>query len=201
MKLKLLTFAAVLLASFAAAMPGAQASTVGFAAIDRSHNDSYSNFALAFTNQVFSAGTLTKWSTYTGSSGQLALLVLTPQGGNNYQVAALDVQTVSAGLSTFSASISTLAGQILGVWMGTAKVDYTLLNQPSGPDQYTANLALGSAPTIGDLISFGAGSTDRQYSLSATVVPLPAALPLLASGFGLLGFLGWRGKRKPGAAI
>ncbi len=33
----------------------------------------------------------------------------------------------------------------------------------------------------------------------ATVTPLPAALPLFASGGGLLGFLGWRRKRKASA--
>ncbi len=42
----------------------------------------------------------------------------------------------------------------------------------------------------------------RQTNFGATVVaqvettPLPAALPLFASGAGLLGFLGWRRKRK-----
>lgn len=30
-----------------------------------------------------------------------------------------------------------------------------------------------------------------------TVVPLPAALPLFASGLGLLGFMGWRRKQRP----
>ena len=34
----------------------------------------------------------------------------------------------------------------------------------------------------------------------ASVTPLPAALPLFASGGGLLGFLGWRRKRKQAAA-
>ena len=40
---------------------------------------------------------------------------------------------------------------------------------------------------------------DITYSVSAST-PLPAALPLFASGLGALGLLGWRRKRKAQAA-
>jgi hypothetical protein len=38
------------------------------------------------------------------------------------------------------------------------------------------------------------------FSLSGDVVPLPATLPLFASGLGVLGLLGWRRKRKAASA-
>jgi hypothetical protein len=36
--------------------------------------------------------------------------------------------------------------------------------------------------------------------LTVTHVPLPAALPLFGTGLGILGFLGWRRRRKAQAA-
>ncbi|MHA1166072.1 MAG: PEP-CTERM sorting domain-containing protein [Alphaproteobacteria bacterium] len=33
------------------------------------------------------------------------------------------------------------------------------------------------------------------------IVPLPAALPLFGTGLGMLGFLGWRRRRKMAAAV
>jgi hypothetical protein len=44
-----------------------------------------------------------------------------------------------------------------------------------------------------------AGNADwsfRYVVSQATVVPLPAALPLFGTGLGLLGFLGWRRRRR-----
>ncbi len=38
-------------------------------------------------------------------------------------------------------------------------------------------------------------------SVSSAATPLPAALPLFATGLGALGLFGWRRKRKPSAAI
>ena len=40
---------------------------------------------------------------------------------------------------------------------------------------------------------------DNFYFKSASAVPLPAALPLFASGAGVMGLLGWRRKRKKAA--
>ena len=42
---------------------------------------------------------------------------------------------------------------------------------------------------------------DGTWSLAPTATPLPSALPLLATGLGALGLLGWRRKRKNTAAV
>jgi hypothetical protein len=49
--------------------------------------------------------------------------------------------------------------------------------------------------------SFGAISPPSITNTTISVVPLPAALPLFASGIGGLGLLGWRRKRKACAGV
>jgi hypothetical protein len=45
------------------------------------------------------------------------------------------------------------------------------------------------------------GAIDTPIAFSATLTPLPAALPLFATGLGAVGLLGWRRKRKAAAAL
>lgn len=165
---------------------------VGDAAINRQLSDGFSNFVVGFTNENFVDGTLTGWEVYVeringnASSGSLALLVLTSIGGGNYQVTGIDTRTVQVGLNTFTSSIATTATSILGVFMGTAKVSYDLISQPSGPDVYNGNGAVSSPLSVGSTVALTAGSTDRIYSINATVAPVP----LPAAGFLLIGALG-----------
>ena len=58
-------------------------------------------------------------------------------------------------------------------------------------------------PTLGDLVTASGTATVGILSggfetsvATSGVVPLPAALPLFATGLGALGLLGWRRKRK-----
>ena len=78
---------------------------------------------------------------------------------------------------------------------------------------YPASGALGSAYNLSSLIPAGTfvafedtalSSSDLDYNdvqfvftnVSTSTTPLPAALPLFATGLGALGLLGWRRKRK-----
>jgi hypothetical protein len=71
------------------------------------------------------------------------------------------------------------------------KVDFWANN----PNQAGCSIALNAGHTscnsTGDLLS---------QDIPVSAVPLPAALPLFASGLGALGLLGWRRKRKAQAA-
>ena len=56
----------------------------------------------------------------------------------------------------------------------------------------------------GPIVAFDAPVIVGEWDVTireASVTPLPAALPLFASGLGALGLLGWRRKRKKSAAI
>ena len=80
----------------------------------------------------------------------------------------------------------------------------------SNPDQYWQNFTgnfVATGPTTlafisGDLPNdFVAGLDNVSVTLASTTTPLPAALPLFASGLGAMGFIGWRRKRKTKAAL
>jgi hypothetical protein len=43
--------------------------------------------------------------------------------------------------------------------------------------------------------TWGAGA-DQSFTLEIGTTPIPAALPLFATGLGAMGLLGWRRKRK-----
>ena len=58
-----------------------------------------------------------------------------------------------------------------------------------------------SGGTVGLVTYFGpwgfsSGTLDTVLTLTPVATPLPAALPLFATGLGALGLLGWRRKRK-----
>lgn len=180
-----------------AALAGGTASaatvTVGNAATNRALADGFSNFAIGFTNIGFVEGTLTAWDVYierivpNAATGTVALLVLSDLGGGSYKVNGVDARSASLGLNSFAGlSIATLATDILGVFIGTAKVSYDLINQPSGPDVFTGNNVFTGAPNEGDILTLTAGSTSRIYSVNATVSPVP----LPAGGLLLIGALG-----------
>ena len=63
-----------------------------------------------------------------------------------------------------------------------------------------ANIGIADVPITGSIVN-GPSHTDVIYGITGDLVPtpLPAALPLFASGLGALGLLGWRRKRKSAA--
>ncbi len=102
-----------------------------------------------------------------------------------------------------------VSGQFLSMLQLTFSSDlmvaglHTLLGGTNGPSfecngSFSCPAGLSGTYPIrwiaGDTVIGLAGGNDN------TATPLPAALPLFASGGGLLGFLGWRRKRKNAAA-
>ena len=81
-------------------------------------------------------------------------------------------------------------------WLLADGTDLTMFN---GPTEFQGFSPSGG--TVGLVTYFGTwgfsnGSTNTELTLTPLATPLPGALPLFASGTALLGFLGWRRKRK-----
>jgi hypothetical protein len=58
---------------------------------------------------------------------------------------------------------------------------------------------LNGLPTGGPGRMYAGNFIITEFALDAQPTPLPAALPLFATGLGALGLLGWRRKRKAAA--
>jgi hypothetical protein len=73
--------------------------------------------------------------------------------------------------------------------------NWTLCMGPCSPTAFLQNDAINS-----DFSGFFVGTNDPvTFTPVTNTTPLPAALPLFASGLGALGLLGWRRKRKASA--
>jgi hypothetical protein len=129
-----------------------------------------------------------------------------PQYGTsavNYNVAWLDPSGVAAPTNI-------MPGQTLGGFRVLdpnstlpSSVSWTVL---SGGGFYTGSDCIGCSPTAGSngLSAFVYSGTSKPRfggTAFAAVTPLPAALPLFATGLGALALFGWRRKRKAAAHV
>ena len=94
--------------------------------------------------------------------------------------------SVGAINSMFSMNLTNIAAGI-GYSMGSSAIVDAFLSNIGGAANFSLNIG-GNIATAIHSMTGGSGS----YSGSASVVPIPAALPLFISALGMLGFFGWR---------
>ena len=78
----------------------------------------------------------------------------------------------------------------------------TIINAAGGLGGVEFKVGQAGATDVfnGYVDNFTFNSTTYDFEAAAAATPLPAALPLFASGLGAMGFIGWRRKRKALAA-
>jgi len=108
--------------------------------------------------------------------------------------AVTEPSNTSGGLVEYDAMAGTL-------FVPAGYVSNALLS--ASTSTYSATFAsLGVTPGIYVWTWGGTGADpDQSFRLEIGATPLPAALPLFATGLGAMGLLGWRRKRKNAAAI
>ena len=192
MKSSILKLAVATILAFVASVGSAQAAsiTVGNAVVDRSTADTWSNFVLALPSESFTtAAVVTNWSVFTNTIGDLGLLILRAAAGSNYQVIGADFETIaSVGFNSFTFNADTgtssvMAGDILGLYIGSAKVDFDYI--AGGTAKWCGSSGcitdVNTQLAAGQEITFSGGPQDRVYSVNASAVPLPAAAWLFGS--------------------
>ena len=146
-------------------------------------------------------------------SGNIATVQFIAPTGTNI-ITPIHMNVNDGGSAANVLATVSIAGGVLRFNPGQAEDHFGLMNMGTGAVQapivtFTLTAVNGFAwataasvltPTTQQVgAAYGHGfmaATHEQYAGTFSPVPLPAALPLFASGLGALGLLGWRRKRK-----
>jgi len=180
---------------FLAAAHGFAGFTLGNDAVDRAFADGWSDFAVVLLDEEFAFdAVVTEWEVFANMSrtneaeGDLGLLLLRPDALDDdlYSVVGSDIRTVDAtgkyefDFAAYSGSASVLAGDKIGIYIGTARIDYDRVGDQdlvewspsSGTISSLSQLTVGSTLEL----SGNGANDDRVYSINVTAVPEPSAL-------------------------
>jgi hypothetical protein len=128
----------------------------------------------------------------TGISAATAVFVTSSPPGVFYPLSASDNILAQPNLAIFSNSFTVTSGVLTATDFGAG---FTLPTGDAvglrlGPTQFNLRTITGPNNLERSMVSF-----DATF-VPVSEVPLPAALPLFATGLGVLNLLGWRRKKK-----
>ena len=132
----------------------------------------------------------------TGASAAAAVVITSSPPLLGYPLSASDNILSQPSVFTVSNSFTVTSGLLTAM---DFRAQFPIANTAPAEFFLLTLILDGGSEFIAD--RFGEATDHKVVSLSATFVPvsqvpLPAALPLFATGLGVLGLLGWRRKRK-----
>ncbi|WP_169543727.1 Npun_F0296 family exosortase-dependent surface protein [Sneathiella aquimaris] len=172
-----------------------------------------STFTLDFTDPAVEgmlAATSTTGTVNEGISGSLGGLYTSPWSGANAGASYTSVQGGATATYDFGSNVQTnlefLWGSIdnyntLAFYLNDVLVENfdvgAVLAAPGVGLSGMTTATISIQDILFDEVVFGSAGNAFEYAnLNISVVPLPAALPLYGAGVALLGFMGWRKRRK-----
>jgi hypothetical protein len=108
------------------------------------------------------------------------------------------------GFMDFAVSLPVGVGDVLAFELVESNSGYTMLSSIPGTYPGGADFIINTAFGVNSFTAFTGGDADFRTFVDtgpSAATPLPAALPLFATGLGVMGFLAKRRKRKGVAAI
>jgi hypothetical protein len=149
----------------------------------------------------------TSYTDHTGDSAGLMLFVDAEAGGARFWYEAPSLAASTTYTFTYWAtaadgfSLADIEVLLNGTPIDTGNQLTTVGLWVQYTDSFTTGVAGAYTLAMTDLNgqSFGNDLTVDDISLTTSATPLPAALPLFASGLGAMGLFGWRRKRKVAA--
>jgi hypothetical protein len=136
------------------------------------------------------------WYSYNNGS-----LTITQVGGGAFSLTQLDAAQTFTGLNRI------LDLSVQGVTASGSTISEVITTLPGGADVFHTYALSSAFDDVTSVTISGIGAyPTTEFSLdnlalgAAVTTPLPAALPLFATGLGGLGLLGWRRKRKQATA-
>lgn len=165
--------------------------TFGAVPIDRPIADAATFITFISGHAAPVAGTVSSWELYAKGTGQLFLQMWRPTTGGFTLVGQHDVTVGSVGLFTFNpgaSGIQVQAGDVLGFRYNAATGIVAASFEPStwrwtGWPWPGGEVPVGGFMNTGSLTSPG---PQREYSLQATVTPVPEPATMAVLGLGAL---------------
>lgn len=165
--------------------------TFGANPIDRPAADGATHITFISGHAAPAAGTVTSWQLFAKGTGGLALQMWRPTAGGFTLIGEHDVTVASVGLFTFNPGASGIqveAGDVLGFRYNATTGIVASSFEPSSW-RWTnwpwpgGVVAVGGFMAASNLVSPG---PQREYSLQATVTPVPEPATMTALGLGAL---------------